>query len=160
MHNRILYMILILPRHCLIYMILILSYIRQWRGRFRIIYKSDGEESGSYIRQWRGKIRIIYKIRLCIIWITIIRCKQRTSCLSCLKGFFFHCFIYDPDSSRQYLYSMLFTYSLFRLTRKSEVCVFVKFVYDGINGIFILCCSHTVYSVLQDYQGHFHLNKR
>jgi hypothetical protein len=41
------------------------------------------------VSQWRGRIRIIYKIRLCIIWITIIRCKQRTSCLSSLKGFFF-----------------------------------------------------------------------
>jgi hypothetical protein len=38
------------------------SYIRQWRGRFRIICKSDREESGSYIRQWRGKIRIIAKV--------------------------------------------------------------------------------------------------
>jgi hypothetical protein len=48
-------------------------------------YGSDGEESGSYIRQWRGRTRIIYKIWLCIIWITIICCKQRTSCLSCLS---------------------------------------------------------------------------
>jgi hypothetical protein len=41
----VLYMILIPPRHCLIY----------------DPEDSDGEESWSYIRQWWGKIRIIYK---------------------------------------------------------------------------------------------------
>jgi hypothetical protein len=46
------------------------SYIRQWQGRIRIIYKTvqDGEESGSYIRQWQGRIRIIYKTVQDDIW--------------------------------------------------------------------------------------------
>jgi hypothetical protein len=50
----VLYMILILPRHCLM-------YDPDSSPSLSYIWDSDGEEAGSYIRQWRGRIRIIYK---------------------------------------------------------------------------------------------------
>jgi hypothetical protein len=96
------------------------SYIRQWRGRIRIIYKtvtgknqdyiydSDEEESGSSIRQWRGRIRIIYirqwqgRIRIsCLLLVTVV-------CIFLILPR--HCLIYDPDSSPSlsYIWSWFF----------------------------------------------------
>jgi hypothetical protein len=80
--NTVLYMILILPRHCLIYdpdLSTSLSYIWSWFFPVIhcLIYDPDFSTSLSYIwswffpvavlymililRQWRGQIRIIYK---------------------------------------------------------------------------------------------------
>jgi hypothetical protein len=55
----VLYMILFLPRHCLIYYPDSSHKTVTWKNQ-DYIYDSDEEESGSFIRQWRGRIRIIY----------------------------------------------------------------------------------------------------
>ena len=59
------------------------SYIRQGRGRIRIVYDSDGEESGSYktVHDGEESGSYIYVARDCIIGIKVINVQKQLQCL-------------------------------------------------------------------------------